>query len=127
MIAVRSLVKDYRTAAGGVVRAVDGVSFDVAAGEPVGLLGANGAGKTTTLRILATLLRATSGSATSVCVMALAPGGCTTSRWAVKAGTGAAAMGSTAAASAMGAASALTESSDQPSNSASTDCGCTVQ
>jgi len=46
----------------GVV-AVDDVSFQVAAGEVFGLLGPNGAGKTTTLRILATLLRADTGSA----------------------------------------------------------------
>lgn len=63
MIEVDRLVKHYRDSAGGVVRAVDGVSFDVGKGEMVGLLGANGAGKTTTLRILATLLRPTSGSA----------------------------------------------------------------
>ena len=37
------------------VRAVDGLSFDVLAGQVVGLIGANGAGKTTTMRILATL------------------------------------------------------------------------
>lgn len=63
MIDVQGLVKDYRTASGGVVRAVDGVSFDVRPGEMVGLLGANGAGKTTTLRMLATLLRPTAGTA----------------------------------------------------------------
>ena len=44
--------------------AVDSVSFDVNAGEVFGLLGPNGAGKTTTLRILATLIEATSGTAT---------------------------------------------------------------
>jgi sodium transport system ATP-binding protein len=63
MIEVVDLVKHYRAADGSVVRAVDGVSFAVAAGEMVGLLGANGAGKTTTMRILATLLRPTSGTA----------------------------------------------------------------
>ena len=63
MILVDALVKDYRTAAGAPFRAVDGVSFGVARGEMVGLLGANGAGKTTTLRMLATLLRPTSGTA----------------------------------------------------------------
>ena len=63
MIEVVDLVKHYRASDGGVVRAVDGVSFAVAAGEMVGLLGANGAGKTTTLRVLATLLKPTSGSA----------------------------------------------------------------
>lgn len=45
------------------VRAVDGVSFSCRPGEIYGLLGANGAGKTTTLRILATMLRPTGGSA----------------------------------------------------------------
>src|SRR5438067_4288373 len=41
--------------------AVDDLSFEVAAGEIVGLIGPNGAGKTTTLRSLAGILRPTSG------------------------------------------------------------------
>jgi ABC-2 type transport system ATP-binding protein len=45
------------------VRAVDGISFAVAPGKIFGLLGPNGAGKTTILRILATLLRPSSGVA----------------------------------------------------------------
>jgi ABC-type multidrug transport system ATPase subunit len=63
MIEVRNLVKEYRGAGGSVVRAVDDVSFAVAAGEMVGLLGGNGAGKTTTMRVVATLLAPTSGTA----------------------------------------------------------------
>ena len=63
MIEVEHLVKHYRSGSGGAVRAVDDVSFNVRSGEMVGLLGANGAGKTTTLRMLATLLRPTSGTA----------------------------------------------------------------
>jgi ABC-2 type transport system ATP-binding protein len=43
--------------------AVDGVSFSVAPGEVFGFLGPNGAGKTTTVRMLATLIEPTSGSA----------------------------------------------------------------
>jgi ABC-2 type transport system ATP-binding protein len=43
--------------------AVGGVSFAVAPGEVFGLLGPNGAGKTTTIRVLTTLLPATSGRA----------------------------------------------------------------
>jgi sodium transport system ATP-binding protein len=56
-------VKQYRAGGGKTVRAVDGVSFHVADGEMVGLLGGNGAGKTTTMRIVATLLTPTSGMA----------------------------------------------------------------
>jgi ABC-2 type transport system ATP-binding protein len=45
------------------VKAVDGISFDVAPGEIVGFLGPNGAGKTTTLKMLSGLLYVTSGDA----------------------------------------------------------------
>jgi len=43
------------------VKAVDGISFDVAPGEIVGFLGPNGAGKTTTLKMLSGLLHPTAG------------------------------------------------------------------
>jgi ABC-2 type transport system ATP-binding protein len=56
VISVRDLRKSY-----GSVAAVDGVSFDVAAGEFFGILGPNGAGKTTTLEIVEGLRRADSG------------------------------------------------------------------
>jgi|SRR5215218_417941 len=59
LIEVRDLVKVYD----GDTRALDGISFGVASGEVFGFLGPNGAGKTTTIRILATLLRATEGTA----------------------------------------------------------------
>jgi len=45
----------------GAVRALDGVSFEIEAGEFFGLLGPNGAGKTTLISVLAGLTRATSG------------------------------------------------------------------
>ncbi|HWA26167.1 MAG TPA: ABC transporter ATP-binding protein [Lacunisphaera sp.] len=57
LLEVNNLVRWY-----GKVRAVDGVSFTLAAGQVVGLIGANGAGKTTTMRILATLDSADSGT-----------------------------------------------------------------
>ena len=63
MIAADGLVKHFRGGDGTLVKAVDGVSFTVAPGEMVGLLGANGVGKTTTMRLLATLLKPTAGTA----------------------------------------------------------------
>lgn len=58
-----NLVKTFSDPKRGLLNAVNDVSFEVNAGEIFGLLGPNGAGKTTTLRILATLLKPTSGTA----------------------------------------------------------------
>jgi len=63
-VEVRELTKVFRDESRGEVRAVDSIDFQCHAGEIFGLLGANGAGKTTTLRMLATILAPTSGSAT---------------------------------------------------------------
>ncbi len=69
MIEVRELVKRY-----GTFMAVEGVSLDVPAGEIHGFLGPNGAGKTTTIRMIAGLLKPTSGSVTIAgCDLARAP------------------------------------------------------
>ena len=67
MIEARGLTQTFMTGQGRnkkPVHAVAGIDLDVAEGEVVGFLGPNGAGKTTTLRMLVTLLRPTSGSAT---------------------------------------------------------------
>ena len=63
MIEAHNLTKTFKDKKRGVITAVDHVSFTCRPGQIYGLLGANGAGKTTTLRLLATLLRPTSGSA----------------------------------------------------------------
>ena len=57
MIAIHDLVKRY-----GTFTAVNGVTLEVASGEIHGFLGPNGAGKTTTIRMVAGLLKPTSGS-----------------------------------------------------------------
>ena len=64
MIETRHLTKTFRDKKCGEIRAADDITFRVEPGQIYGLLGANGAGKTTTLRLLATLLQPTSGSAT---------------------------------------------------------------
>ncbi len=62
-VKVEGLQKSFWDESRGEVRAVDGIDFDCQPGEVFGLLGANGAGKTTTLRMLATILKPTGGSA----------------------------------------------------------------
>jgi ABC-2 type transport system ATP-binding protein len=57
-IETEGLVKTF-----GETRAVDGIDLGVQAGSVFGVLGPNGAGKTTTIRMLATLLQPTAGSA----------------------------------------------------------------
>ncbi len=59
----RVIAADDLTKSFGTFLAVGGVTFDVARGEVVGLLGANGAGKTTTIRMLTGLMAPTSGRA----------------------------------------------------------------
>ena len=59
MIEVSGLSKSY-----GDYQAVAGISFSAQKGEVVGFLGPNGAGKTTTIRMLATYLPPTAGTAT---------------------------------------------------------------
>ena len=58
ILEVQNLVKKF-----GDLTAVDGVSFDIQAGEIFSLLGPNGAGKTTTISMLSCLLEPTSGDA----------------------------------------------------------------
>lgn len=58
MLSVQNLTKSFN----GLI-AVDNISFEAKAGEIFGLLGPNGAGKTTTIRVIATVLEATSGTA----------------------------------------------------------------
>ncbi|HEY0866771.1 MAG TPA: ABC transporter ATP-binding protein [Fimbriimonas sp.] len=58
MLEVRNLRKEY-----GALTAVRGISFTLQPGDVFGFIGSNGAGKTTTIRMLATLLEPTSGTA----------------------------------------------------------------
>lgn len=62
MIRTSNLTKSFQWS-GKTTQALNGISFQVKAGEVFGLLGPNGAGKTTTLRIVMGLLRADSGYA----------------------------------------------------------------
>lgn len=59
MLSINGLTKTF-----GKVEAVKDLTLEVESGEVFGLLGANGAGKTTTMRMLATMLTPTAGSAT---------------------------------------------------------------
>lgn len=69
-IEISNLKRQFKTTTGVIKRqtkevvAVDGISFDIHAGELFGLLGPNGAGKTTTIKMLTTLLIPSSGTAT---------------------------------------------------------------
>jgi ABC-2 type transport system ATP-binding protein len=63
-IVTHELGKTFSSRRGAPTVAVDRLSLTIPAGRVTGLLGLNGAGKTTTIKILATLLRPSSGSAT---------------------------------------------------------------
>ena len=62
LIQVTDLNKSYATRSGETVRALDNVSLDIADGEFVTVVGPSGCGKTTLLKILAGILRRSSGN-----------------------------------------------------------------
>jgi putative ABC transport system ATP-binding protein len=62
MLELRELVKHFQVASGAPVRAVDGVSLTVGAGEFVALYGPSGSGKSTLLMLIAALLAPDEGS-----------------------------------------------------------------
>ncbi len=64
MIQVSEISKTFHDRKKGDIPAVSGISFTCRPGQVFGLLGRNGAGKTTTLRMLATILVPTGGTAT---------------------------------------------------------------
>jgi peptide/nickel transport system ATP-binding protein/oligopeptide transport system ATP-binding protein len=61
ILSVRDLVSEFPARGGGKVHAVSGVSFDLAEGETLGLVGESGCGKSTTARCVVRLIEATSG------------------------------------------------------------------
>ncbi|MDQ3896565.1 MAG: ATP-binding cassette domain-containing protein [Actinomycetota bacterium] len=62
ILRVRDLVKEFPVKGGGKVHAVSGVSFDLAEGETLGLVGESGCGKSTTARCVLRLIEPTSGT-----------------------------------------------------------------